>query len=126
MTSLNTLEGRIEYIKTRNRKIGSLRASATELDINLVNECIRTVIDEYVKNSTIQYMANIIKEETINNYRFKAIRLNIIIDRNKYLAPDYEWGIFFSDIGRAIARGENKHLNRRISNVAVDSEMIIS
>ena len=81
MTSLNTLEGRIEYIKTRNRKIGSLRASATELDINLVNECIRTVIDEYVKNSTIQYMANIIKEETINNYRFKAIRLNIIIDR---------------------------------------------
>lgn len=115
MTSLRTPEGRIEYLIKRNNMLGNLNASARHLDVNRVKECIESITKGYENATNIKYMAKVVKERTLEYHRFRTISLHIIIDKDKFLARDYYWTHYFMDVGRAIARGEEKYIHRRIS-----------
>jgi len=118
MISLRTAEGRNKYLRLRKKKLEELRASAGNLDPVRVGECIESVIKGYENATNIKYMARIVKEEDLENYGFRSIGLHYIIDKDKFLAKDYYWGHYFTDVGRAIARGEEKYLHRRISRIS--------
>lgn len=116
MTSLRTRQGRIEYLYKRNNILDRLHSSAGRFDFNRVRECTKSVIDGYTKATNIGYMARVVKERNLECYRFRAIVLHYLIDRDKFLARDYYWGHYFLDAGRAMARGEEKYFHRRISS----------
>ena len=116
MASLRTREGRIEYLNRRNKLLNKLRSSTINLDIKRVSECTESVINGYKKATNTQYMTRVVTEKTMEKCRFRTISLHILIDKNKFLASDYYWGHYFADVGRAIARGEEKYLHRRISS----------
>lgn len=126
MTSLRTKEGRIEYQHKRNNMLEKLRSSARYLDFTRVKECTESAIDGYRKATNIGYMARVVKEKTLEYYRFRTISLHILIDRDKFLARDYYWGHYFADVGRAIARGEEKYIHRRISSFSTSFAKDIS
>lgn len=115
MTSLRTSEGRIEYLKKRNNMLEKLRSSASYLDVARVKECIESVMEGYKSATNIKYMANTVRERNIEDYRFRSIALHHSIDKVKFLAKDYYWRSYFTAVGRAIARGEEKYIHRRIS-----------
>ncbi len=120
MTSLKTVTGRIQYIKERNDKLKELRESAKNLDTTRVKECTESVIEGYQKATDIEHMSVVNKESSIEDYRFNSIGLHVAIDKNKFLAKDYYWVRYFTDIGRAIASGEQKYIQRRISSISAD------
>lgn len=115
MTSLRTPEGRIEYLKKRNTLINKLRLSTRYLNEARIAECTKSVIEGYTNASNIAHMARVMRESTLEEFRFRTISLHVLINKDKFLAKDYYWGHYFADVGRAIARGEEKYIHRRIS-----------
>lgn len=120
MTSLKTVAGRIQYLKGRSDKLNKLRESAQNLDPTRVKECTENVIEGYQKATNIEHMSIVNKESSIENYRFKSIGLHVAIDREKFLAKNFYWVRYFTDVGRAIASGEQKYIQRRISSISTD------
>jgi len=120
MTSLRTPTGRTEYLKKRNTLINKLRLSTRYLNEGRVAECTKSVIEGYINASNITHMAKVMKESTLEKFRFRTISLYVLIDRDKFLAKNYYWGHYFTDVGRAIARGEEKYIHRRISSFSTN------
>ncbi len=126
MTSLKTVAGRIQYLKERNDKLKELRESAKNLDTARVKECTESVIEGYQKATNTEHMSIVNKESSIEGYRFNSIGLHVAIDKNKFQAPDYYWVRYFTDVGRAIASGEQKYIQRRISSISTDFGKLMS
>jgi len=112
--SLRSIEGRREYLRERSAKLNRLYASGKRLETTRVQECMDEIIKSYEKSTIINEIAGLYKENNIEDYRFRSIGLYHKIDKQNFLASDYIWGPYFSDVGRAIARGEEKYLHRRI------------
>ena len=98
--------------------LDKLRSSAEYLDKFRIEQCTKSVIEGYTRATNIKDMAKVVKERTIEDLRFRTMSLHLLIDKDKFLAPNYHWGHYFTDVGRAIARGEEKYIHRRISSIS--------
>lgn len=109
-----SINSRLEYLKKRNLEVSRLRMSALELQDNKTREFINTIIKSYEQSTDVDKISEVNIERNIELRGYRSIGLYQAIERDKYFAKNYIWIPFFSDVGRAISRGERKYINKRI------------
>lgn len=109
----------------RIQHIRALNARTANLDLQRVNECKEAIWKSYEAASLPRHVAIIAKEQSMEAPRFKSIGFRHLIRLTEFNAPNYYWGPYFSDVGRAIANGERKYLHKRMGRrVTGDKETI--
>jgi hypothetical protein len=109
-----TINSRIEYLRNRNQEVSRLRKSGLELPGNRTQEYIDTILKSYDQSTDVDKICRVINEKGIELRGYRSIGIYQAIAIAKYFAKDYYWIPFFSDVGRAISRGERKYINNRI------------
>jgi len=113
---LNSEDNRARYLSERNNILMKLRASTEEINLDRLNECKERILKAYQDASLTKELADVRVEQFIENHRFRSIGMHHRIKKSEFNAPDYYWGSYFSDIGRAIALGEEKYFFFRLGN----------
>lgn len=109
---------RLSHIQALNERIERLNSAR-------VRECKEAIQQSYDAASIIRHMGIVCKEEHIQKLVLRSIGLRGTIKLDEFNNPTYYWGPYFSDVGRAIARGERKYLHKRIGRrVTGDGETI--
>lgn len=109
-----SINSRIRYLNQRNQEVIRLRNSAKEFRDEKTREYIDTIIKSYEQSTNVDKIARVIKEGNIELRGYRSIGLYQAIEKDKYFAHDYYWIPFFSDVGRAISRGERKYIHKRM------------
>jgi len=94
--------------------ITALNARTANLDPNRVRECKEAIWNSYEAASLVPQVTHIVKERDMEVTGFQSIGLRHLIKLAEFNASDYYWGPYFSDVGRAIASGEQRYLQERI------------
>ena len=126
MVSLRTQRGRTEYLLERNRLTRTLSETAHELDEERIGLCIQRVIRAYRESTRISNMTRTRNESLIEELPFKSIKLYRTAPKKDFLANNYIWEPYFSDVGRAIAWGEQNYLYRRITRITAKRAQEVS
>jgi hypothetical protein len=66
------------------------------------------------------------EEKEIESRGFRSIGLYQSLDKDKFLAENYNWLSFFSDVGRAISRGERRYIHDRLGKYVRGADDAIS
>lgn len=109
-----SINKRRNYLYNRNLEVSRLRNSAHQLDNYRIQEYIDTIIKSYEQSTVVDKIARYQKERIIETLGFRSIGLYQSIDKDNLFAKDYYWLPFFSDVGRAIARAEQKYIHERL------------
>ncbi len=109
-----SMDSRIEYLKKRNLEVSRLRNSAREQQDSKTREYIDTITKSYEQSTDVDKISRVNIERNIELRGYRSIGIYQAIERCKYFAKDYYWIPFFSDVGRAISRGERKYLHNRL------------
>ncbi len=110
-----SINKRRNYLYNRNLEVSRLRKSAHQLDnYNRIQEYIDTIRKSYEQSTVVDKIARYQKERIIESLGFRSIGLYQSIDKANLFAKDYYWLPFFSDVGRAISRAEQKYINERL------------
>lgn len=104
---LSSTMKRIEHIRALNGR-------TAHLDLTRLNECKQAIWKSYEAASLLPHVAVVAKEQSIQATGFKSIGIRQLIYLHKFNAPDYYWGSYFSDVGRAIVSGERRYLQAEI------------
>jgi hypothetical protein len=115
---LSSATKRIEHIRKLNARIA-------HLDLTRLNECREAVWKSYEAASLLPHVAVVAKEQNLQAAGFESIGIRQLIHLREFNAPNYYWGSYFSDVGRAIASGERRYLQTEIlSQVKQDTQTI--
>jgi len=98
---------RLNYISTLNDRV-------KHLNIERVNEYKKAALDSY-QTATIIPKVSVLKitaPDESNSYR--SIGLRQLLDMNKFNDPTYSWLMYFKQIGRVIADGEQRYFQQII------------
>lgn len=110
-----SINKRRNYLYNRNSEVTRLRNSAHQLEnYNRIQEYIDTIIKSYEQSTLVQKIARYKKERIIETLGFRSIGLYQSIDKGNLFAENYHWLPFFSDVGRAISRAEQKYIHERL------------
>jgi len=110
---------RLSHIQALNKRI-------ERLDSARVRECKKAIQQSYDAASIIKHVSVLCKEEHIQKPGLRSIGLRSTIKLTEFNDSTYYWGPYFSDVGRAIARGERKYLHERIGRRVTGSRETIS
>jgi hypothetical protein len=121
-----TIKSRQEYLSNRNLEVTRIRNSARQLSSYKITEYIDDIVKSYEKSTDSHKIAKYQKERTIVSLGYRSIGLYQAIEKDKFFAKDYIWHPFFSDVGRAISRGERKYINNRLGKYVRGVEDTIS
>lgn len=100
--------------RKRIQHITTLNTRTVNLDQKRVKECKEAIWNSYEAASIVPQLAHIIRERKIEITGFQSIGLLYRIKMSEFNASNYYWGPYFSDVGRAIASGEQKYLQEQI------------
>lgn len=113
---LNSVANRTRYLSERNDILMKLRSPTEGINLDRLNECKEIILKAYQDASLTKKWADVRIEQFIESYRFRSIGMYHRIKKSEFNATDYYWGPYFSDIGRAIALGEEKYFFFRLGN----------
>ncbi len=114
--SRSTKENRTLYLSKRDATLKDLTSSTEGIDLDRLNECKESLLNAYKEASSTKNFANVKLEKSIEHYSFRSIGLHHRIRKSEFNAKDYHWGPYFSDVGRAIASGEQRYFFSRLGN----------
>jgi len=109
-----SIKSRQEYLSNRNLEVARLRNSVVHLNSERIQEYIDTIIKSYKEATKVDRVAIYKEEKAIESRGFRSIGIYQSIDKDKLFAKDYYWLPFFSDVGRAISRGERRYMHDRL------------
>lgn len=109
-----SINSRKEYLLNRNKEVARLRNSVAHLHSERIREYIDKIIKSYEESTKADKIAIYKEEKAIQSRGFRSIGLYQSIDKDKLFAKDYYWLPFFSDVGRAISRGERRYMHDRL------------
>lgn len=109
-----SIKSRQKYLNNRNLEVSRLRNSARQLHDNKIQEYIDAIVKSYEQSTVVHKIAKHQNEKTIETRGFRSIGLYQAIKKDDFFAKDYYWLPFFSDVGRAISRGERKYIHNRL------------
>lgn len=113
------------WVAKRLDLIKALNDNIERLDRGRLEECKKTIWHSYDTASIVNHVAIIKREEHVEGPRPRSIGIRSRIELSKFNDPSYYWGPYFSDIGRAIAAGEQRYIQERIRNsIKSDAETI--
>ena len=121
-----TINSRREYLNNRNLEVSRLRNSASQLYDYKIQEYINVMLESYEKSTVVHKIAKFRKEKTIESLGFRSIGLYQAIEKAAFFSEKYYWLPFFSDVGRAISRGELKYIHNRLGKYVRGVDDIIS
>jgi hypothetical protein len=110
-----SVKKRRNYLDNRNMEVSRLRDNAQHLNNPKIQEYVEAVIKSYEQSTIVHKIASYKKETVIESPGFRSIGLSQTIDKEKLFAEDYYWFSFFSDVGRAISRAEQKYIHERLN-----------
>lgn len=109
-----TINSRREYLNNRNLEVSRLRNSVSQLHDCKIQEYINAILKSYEQSTAVHKIAKYRKEYTIESRGFRSIGLYQSIEKDAFFSKNYYWLPFFSDVGRAISRGERKYIHNRL------------
>jgi hypothetical protein len=112
-----SIKDRLEYLKNRDQEIRRLRRSASKYPDSKIPEYIDTILKSYELSSIVRKLAVYHEDITIESRGFRSIGLYEAIKKDEFFAKNYTWIPFFSDVGRAISRGEQKYITTKLSKI---------
>lgn len=121
-----SIDSRKEYLITRNKEVARLRNSIAHLDIKRIQEYVDIVIKSYEKSTEVDKITIYTEEKEMKSRGFRSIGLYQSLDKDKLLAKNYYWDSFFSDVGRAISRGERRYIHDRLGKYVRGTDDTIS
>lgn len=120
MTNRETSQSskRIQYITALNARTASL-------DPTRVRECKKAIWISYEAASIVRQIATVVTTRNAKAIGLQSIGLRHLIKLADFNDPAFYWGPYFSDVGRAIASGEQRYLQERIqAQIGPESQCI--
>lgn len=109
-----TIDDRNKYLHKRNIEVLRLRDSTSQLHYDQIQEYVDAIIKSYRESTVVDIIAMNKEEKTVSSRGYRSIGIYQSIEKDKLFAKDYYWRPFFSDVGRAIARGERQYIHSRL------------
>ncbi|MBI4596013.1 MAG: toll/interleukin-1 receptor domain-containing protein [Candidatus Tectomicrobia bacterium] len=116
----------IEPKMNRQEYIKRLNSLVNQLDLKRVQESKQQIMDSYLKASIPRQIALIEQTTPSNDSGFVTIQHYELLSLDDFNSPQWWWGPYFSDLGRALARGERSYLQKTIKQKINADERDIS
>jgi len=103
----SSFDEREEYILKLNERTANLEPRR----VIQFREIVRK---SYEEGSIVPQTTTIVEDGIVEKHEFRSVGLRGFIKLDEFNARDYYWSPYFSDVGRAIARGEQRYLQQQI------------